>query len=224
MKLKLTTKVLALAGALALPMATVSASDIYITPKLNYGATLMKGVTSYYHGWGGGVNERLGTEWDDSFGLSLAAGYDFSEKFNQPVRTELEYATFTKAETSPLRYPTEYYKQSHQVRTLFMNVYYDINTNTKFTPYIGAGLGAGFVKTKGFSYSEPIDSKYVTKVAWNVGIGVGYQLADNLTLDVSYRFTDLGRVKTKAVGWFEEQMLTKDLYQHNIGIGVRIGF
>jgi len=223
MKLKRIIGLLALAAVLAVPMLA-SADDgklgIYLTPKAVYGAVYMNDVK---------YREKdddypvLGSEWDNTFGGSLAVGYDFSKTLL--VRSELEYAIFTKAKGEPRS--SEF--QSYNIQTLFVNVYYDINTGTKFTPYVGAGIGAGFIKTEGRADFDDggTGSKTVTNFAWNLGLGLGYHIMNNVVLDIGYRFADLGAVKTNwdpylsGVPW---RMETKRLYQHQCSIGARIGF
>ena len=214
-----------MAGMLMFPM-TAKAADgqlgIYVAPKVIYGLTYMKDF-KYQDTTG----ENLGSHWDSTFGGSLAGGYDFSKKLNIPVRAELEYAAFTKAEAEE----NEFLKQSNNIQTLFANIYYDINTGTKFIPYVSAGMGVGFIRTKGSAPGwNPIwdstGSKTVTNFAWNVGLGLGYQITNNIALDAGYRFEDLGKVQTN---WCDTapapwRLETKRIYQHQFSLGARFTF
>ena len=168
-------------------------------------------------------------------GGSLAAGFDFSKRLRVPIRGEIEYSAFTKAKAeTEIRRWGEDYEQSYRVQTLFLNVYYDINTRTRFVPYVGAGLGAGSIKTKdsvrlpnGRS-SGDVGSRTVTNFAWNVGLGLGYQITNNITLDASCRFVDLGKVEADWGPWpgggSDWRMSTKRLYQHQFSFGARFTF
>jgi len=209
-----------MAGMLMFPL-TAKAADgqlgVYGSAKVIYGAAFMKDVKS--SNW---INYR--DMWDSTLGGSLAAGYDFSKKLNIPVRAELEYAAFTEAEV----WPGATYGQSYRAQTLFMNVYYDINTGTKFTPYVGAGLGAGFIRTKYNDDGLSGGSKTVTNFAWNIGLGLGYQFTNNIAMDIGYRFADLGKVYTEwdnpYGGTDPYRMETKRMYQHQFAIGARFTF
>ena len=223
---------MAVAGMLMFPL-TAKAADgqlgIYVAPKIIYGLTYMK---DFKYQQGNGYKENIGNELDSTFGGSLAMGYDFSKKLNIPVRTELEYAAFTKAEAKGI-ICGDNIKHSNNIQTLFMNIYYDINTGTKFIPYIGAGVGAGFIRTKARidwrsgDNIESTGSKTETNFAWNIGLGLGYQIANNVALDVGYRFVDLGRVQTNfhywgyIAGW---RMDIKRIYQHQFSMGARFTF
>ena len=201
---------MAVAGMLVFPVKAIAADGqlgIYVVPKIIYGLTYMKDVkyqevTTY----AGPRSSNLGSHWESTFGGSLAAGYDFSKKLNVPVRAELEYAAFSKAEAEVEKewWGGVTFRQSNNIQTLFANVYYDINTGTKFIPYVGAGIGVGFIRTKNsvefyegsdWYSSGDIGSKTVTNFAWNIGLGLGYEITKNVALDVGYRFADLGKAK-----------------------------
>ncbi|MCL2389995.1 MAG: outer membrane beta-barrel protein [Endomicrobia bacterium] len=211
-------------------------SDIYVTPKIIYGATFMKDA-KYVETSGG--KDDLGNNRSSAFGGSLAVGYDLSEKVKAPVRAELEYSySEAKAEAS---YKVEAvipyfndYKWSKRIQTLFLNAYYDINTGTKVTPYAGAGLGAGFIKTEaealwdgGAVGNEKIDLVTVTDFAWNIGLGLGYRINNNIILDIGYRFVDLGKADTDwgySSTTYDWRIVADRLYQHQFSIGARISF
>ena len=238
-QIKRVVGLMAVAGMLMFPM-TAKAADgqlgIYVAPKVIYGLTYMKNV-KYQEVYGGPWSGNLGSHWDSTFGGSLAAGYDLSKKLNVPVRAELEYAVFSKAEAEgmPEGWTSDKFKQTNNIQTLFVNVYYDINTGTRFIPYVGAGMGVGFIRTKGGAkYStghiENTGSKTVTNFAWNIGLGLGYQITNNIALDVGYRFADLGKAKTNWYDWTEYDpgdgwhLETKRIYQHQFSMGARFTF
>ena len=238
--------VLLLVGVMVTPTVALAAGDqigVYVAPKFVYGLTQMDGAKEH---WGDATSqtesERIGSKTDDTFGGSIAIGYDFDKKFGVPIRAELEYAGFSKAEAKrsyTIGDETTTMKQTFGIQTLFLNAYWDINTGTKFTPYIGAGLGMGFINTKGkeqgrvdgdptgdWDYST--GSKNVTNFAWNVGAGLGYDFTENWTMDIGYRFVGLGSVKTKTYTNVDDDASfynkTSDLYQHQFAVGVRYTF
>ena len=215
---------------------------IYVAPKFVYGLTQMDSFKGHFNEAGDSYSQSGGSRTDDTFGGSIAIGYDFDKKFGVPIRAELEYAGFSKAETKK-SYGDEDFtskmKQTFGIQTLFANAYWDINTGTKFTPYVGAGLGMAFINTKfkdsGYDNADPDDSwndstgsKNVTNFAWNVGAGLGYDFTENWTMDIGYRFVGLGSVKTKTYSSSEDDFAmygkTSNLYQHQIAVGVRYTF
>ena len=226
-----------MASVLMFPLTAKAADSqlgIYVAPKIIYGLTYMKDVKHKEVWYGTPDPWNMGSHQDNTFGGSLAAGYDFSKKLNVPVRAELEYAAFTKAEAEDMLWGVTYSYQSNNIQTLFANVYYDINTGTKFTPYVGAGIGAGFIRAKGYYYDNRYitDSKTVTNFAWNIGLGLGYEITKNVALDIGYRFADLGKAKTGRDDWEWRtsypgdgfQMKTKRIYQHQFSMGARFTF
>ena len=247
-----------LMGVLMIPSVGFAAGDqlgIYVAPKFVYGLTQIESIKEY---WTNGADQGVqghGSKTDNAFGGSLAIGYDFGKKFSVPIRTELEYAIFSGFEgKNTLTYvhggtsktEWEVFKQKFQLQTLFFNAYWDINTGTKLTPYVGAGIGMAFINSKwtasGYTvtaapdpWSERSGSKMNANFAWNIGAGLGYDITDNWTIDVGYRFVGLGSVKTGSYGVpidtagrqdeiANTHLKTKNLYQHQFALGVRFTF
>lgn len=86
------------------------------------------------------------------------------------------------------------------------NLYYDFDMGSRFTPYIGAGLG--FTKNKTGSgtvtdlcgcLSGDIAGGEDTHAAGALMAGFSMKLRDRLSLDAGYRFLYLGEVETGAV-------------------------
>lgn len=248
--------VLTLAGMLAIPSAGFAANEqtgIYVAPKFVYSLTQMNSTKAQENVYNRSDNSliepihfSLGNKNDSTFGGSFAIGYDFEKKFSIPVRAEIEYAIFSNADAKksflvPDRngtdIDTDIWKFKFGVQTLFLNAYWDINTGTKFTPYVGAGFGMGIIKHKadvdGWNpgdrdFSDHIFSKTKSTFAWNLGAGLGYDINDNWTIDAGYRFVWLGSVKSNTTlpdGSNEHRIEAKSkLYQHQISIGIRYTF
>ncbi|HUR44184.1 MAG TPA: outer membrane beta-barrel protein, partial [Aestuariivirga sp.] len=83
------------------------------------------------------------------------------------------------------------------VSTVLGNLYFDIPTNTAFTPYVGAGVGYGWASID--------NAKDKDGLAYGLMAGVGIDLTDNITLDAGYRFRD---VMTSGSDPMEHQILT----------------
>jgi opacity protein-like surface antigen len=226
----------ALLGVLAVaPHSSAFAADaggsdqigIYVAPKFVYGLTHISGAK----GEAPGESRHLGTHNDSAFGGSIAVGYDFEKQFAVPVRAEIEYAGFSQVEAKRhFSGDEDTLKQTYNIHTLFANAYFDIDTSTLVTPYVGAGLGTAFItskaKLKDDDSGEVISTgaKTRTNLAWNVGTGVGFDFTDNITLDVGYRFVGLGSAKTKTQEDGDWHGKTDGLYQHQFSTGVRFTF
>lgn len=219
----------------------------YITPKVVYSYIDMnkqKGSADWSESLG------FGSDSDNVFGGALAVGYNFAPRHSIPVRAELEYALFSEAKGKGSH--AEYdmgtldvygLKQKHQIHTLFVNAYYDITNETVFTPYIGAGVGMAFVRTKAeanfndygtgddWSLSGSSSRKTNTNFAWNIGAGVSWELNQQVSLDLGYRFAGLGKVKSNSATLHapdgqqaDIKAETKNLYMHQVALGVRFSF
>ena len=246
---------IALVAVLMVPTASFAASDqlgIYVAPKFIYSVNQMNGLKEIWteddwfnsEGFTSG-SEKFGNKSDNTFGGSIAIGYDFDKRFDVPIRTEIEYAFFSQAEIKHDGFMdpgVEYGRVKHQydIQTLFWNTYFDINTGTKFTPYIGAGIGLAFIDYRydvhyialgsETANQSPATSKMNTNFAWNIGAGVGYDITDNWTIDAGYRFVSFGSVSTKTKYDGDEKAdwsykgKTDNLYQHQFAVGVRYTF
>lgn len=233
----------ALLGILLLPVQSFASEKmgIYIAPKLSW-MYASSDVDMYHEG------EALGTgsasHSDNGFGGALAIGYDFSAKFNLNLRTELEYALYSKMKDKNthslviggVSEPQELSSEI-SISTLFVNIYYDFKNSSKFTPYIGAGLGIAFIGIEGNSqtvgniyaedvmkYGKNTDSNF----AWNIGLGLAYDFNDRISLDLGYRYSNFGDVKSKYATENGVQDLAKirvdSLDAHQIMLGVRFTF
>ena len=93
-------------------------------------------------------------------GGGMAIGVDLYERFNLPLRLEIEaslpQASKTRGVTSPPYMRGGYgivsvsrnaYWLSYRTYSAFFNTYYDFHNRTRFTPYVGAGAGLSFVST-----------------------------------------------------------------------------
>jgi opacity protein-like surface antigen len=128
-----------------------------------------------------------------------------------------------------------------------LNAYVDLGTLCQLgciTPYVGAGVGmthnwvsnftdtgqvfggpppgGAFVST---SYGQGDDAS--TELAWALMAGVAYQVNDKLTLDLGYRYLNLGEgpavLLADAAGNSPSQIRVqaRDLQSHDIRIGMR---
>jgi len=209
---------LTLAAMLVTPSLAFASGqgNVYVAPKLIWGITQMQGIKF-------SDDDDKWNKTGHSFGGALAVGYNFA-----PVRAELEFAAFTEA-SGKVSWDDGYAKLKVQANTLFVNAYYDFATGTQFTPYVGAGLGLAMLNSKAtWATDDPdsgsLGSKNNTNFAWNVGAGVAYEVVQNVSLDFGYRFAGLGKVRTKTDKDDDFHMKAKNIYQHQIMLGMRFSF
>lgn len=189
----------------------------------------------------GDISKGGGTKFFDvdnytqnTIGGGVFVGYDFYPMHQVPLRAEIEYAIRTNSETewdskAAFGFPAgaATVKGQWNLQTLFLNAYWDFHNNTAFTPYVGAGLGMGFIQSK-YEYAEPGFSKSLnetnTVFAWNAGAGVAYAITDNLSADLAYRFVGLGyheNEKTVEGAKFKVGMAP---YANEFSLGIRYTF
>ncbi|WOH67446.1 outer membrane protein [Bradyrhizobium sp. BWA-3-5] len=126
------------------------------------------------------------------------------------------------------------------------NAYVDLGTWWCVTPFIGAGVGTSRVTISGFTdqglsdavvgfpatYGASPSAAYADKAskwnfAWAVYAGLAYQISPNVTLELAYRYVDLGDgvtgdVKTYQGGNLVNNPMTfKDITSHDLKLGVR---
>ncbi|GEM_PF-2130532 len=80
-------------------------------------------------------------------------------------------------------------EHENDTMSLMVNGYYDIPTDMALKPFVNLGIGASRLKMK----VADVSSKTHYKFSWAGGVGVGYELSRDWTLDVGYRFQDLGK-------------------------------
>jgi opacity protein-like surface antigen len=75
--------------------------------------------------------------------------------------------------------------------TLYMlgNVWYDMDIGSGFTPYVGGGVGAAVVMPDITLYGDSSDVWNDARLAGaaQLGLGVKWDISDNMTLDLGYR-------------------------------------
>ena len=99
-----------------------------------------------------------------------------------------------------------------------------------FQPYIDAGVGfsrndLGSTTATGSSINGSVKNQF----AWGAGAGVGYAITPNLTLDLAYKYLDLGETRTGStvsVGGVSAAVnpLKADLNVHTVTLGIRYAF
>jgi len=222
---------LVLAAFFVLPaFAEAEVHGVYIAPKFLLGIQDSGQVSSprIFNDHGGRAYQQYGQA---VFGGALAVGYNFAPKFNVPVRTEIEFALRSNSSNTKdgsdggVGWNT---KQTTNLSTLFFNAYFDINTGTPFTPYLGGGLGMAFnyfeLKGKasdGVRYESISRSRHNTTFAWNVGTGVSYAFTEHVSADLGYRFISTGYREIKASG---QKMYGSVPYIHEFYLGARVTF
>jgi opacity protein-like surface antigen len=166
-----------------------------------------------------------GQSYPDSLGLTAGAGLkyqwfraDVTVDFGAPVRMRADTALG----------PSQYSTRVDAVSVL-ANAYIDLGTWWGFTPYVGAGVGASYLRSKDYVDASlppsPLGSlvTHTTNFSWAWMAGVSYQIAPTWVVDVGYRHLDLGDIaSTTGSGVVGDSTLWKNLSTDEVRVGVRM--
>jgi opacity protein-like surface antigen len=113
------------------------------------------------------------------------------------------------------------------------NAYVDLGTYLCITPYIGGGIGLASVSVLGLKdvnvpnggVAYGVDNTE-TNFAWAVYGGLAYDVNPSVTLDLSYRYTDLGDARSGTVTAFDGSSSysgvdINDITSHDVMLGLR---
>jgi opacity protein-like surface antigen len=129
-------------------------------------------------------------------------------------------------------YPDRY-SGSKSEWTFLLNGYLDLGTWYNLTPFVGAGVGfsrntiSNFgdinLRTGGDSYGSDA-SKW--NFAWALYAGVGYQVTRDVTIELAYRYIDLGNATTGTMVSYDGSIINPPyefnrLTSQDIKLGVR---
>ena len=167
----------------------------------------------------------------DSFPLiEVGIGY----KFDNGIRIESVIDYYFLFRTSEISKNPNYdvFKISSKTKanSLMFNIYKDIVTISKFTPFVGGGIGIGHLKESAGGYAisrednviHPLEtiSKKRNQFAYKLTIGSDIKLSNKVTGEISYNYFNLGSNKRKIIGGV--QNIGNRTYEiHNITLGMR---
>jgi len=170
-----------------------------------------------------------GKEKDRRSGASLAAGYQYGNGW----RTEGEYTFRQKSEftSGSTAFPSSYNHLKLKTERLMMNVYRDYDLGYGVSLFGTAGLGIAKVKADGWqgNTSREYASSTQNNLAWSLGAGVSYSPLERLSIDVGYRYIDMGKVESgyntfgNVRGLKDEQMKAR-LASSEFTVGTRYLF
>lgn len=122
-----------------------------------------------------------------------------------------------------------------------INAYADLGTYRGLTPFVGAGIGMVRTTISGFtdfgtSTAAPVpafaygDDNSEWNFAWALYAGLGFEITPNLTLELAYRYLDIGDAESGDLYTYDgtnnvdNPMEFKDLISHDVRLGMRYMF
>ena len=208
--------------SLALAVATLGVSS----------AAMAQGYNGWYLGARGGATwledsssnvggTSVGLDYDRGYNLGGSVGYQFGGPFRleaEVVYRKNDIDTFTvngarlggaAGDVSSL--------------ALMVNGFYDIQTGTAFTPYVGLGVGYARVSTDGITATGAgaTISDDDNKFAYQAIAGLAYQLTPEVSLTADYRYfaTQDPKFRVSTGATIETEYKT-----HNVMVGLMLRF
>lgn len=179
--------------------------------------------------WANNVEADDGTVDDGQifdFGTDIGwlVGAAVGTRFTDNLRGEIEVSTGSLGINDVTIDGTGPFAVDGSASTTYLlgNVWFDIDTGSGFTPYVGAGLGAGFISADASS-GAPLN--YTTELegwglAYQVGAGVQVDVADGIALDLGYRWKSI--VNAELEGPVDDAVVNTG--SHVVQAGLTFGF
>ena len=111
---------------------------------------------------------------------------------------------------------------------LAAGVYYDIDTGTEITPYVGVGGGMSHVTVKvketvSLPAAERLDhDDYLWALSFQAAAGIGYAVMEDLTVTLGYRL--IGTLEGQFSKYDKSMRKTGMTLNHNVELGLRYSF
>jgi len=195
-----------------------------------------------------GALQDNGFGFDSSPLFKLGVGYQFNNWFRADLTGEYRgKANLHGSQNIPLNAAfagfaaADNYSASKSEWVVMANAYVDLGTWWCVTPYIGAGVGAAHTQISGFRDDGVIYFPVGTlnnsvtygadagkwNFAWALHAGLAYKISPNVTLDLAYRYINLGDATTGPTRAFDgsfsngSPFTIQDLTSHDLMLGVR---
>jgi len=142
--------------------------------------------------------------------------------------------TYTPEPGSPTGIGVNDYHAKKSEWVVMANAYFDLGTWGGLTPFVGGGIGAAYnmisgfrdvnVPTGGVAYAG---SAGTWNFAWAIHAGIGYQVSPNFTVELAYRYLNLGDARTGDIIAYDgtnnvyNPMYFRNIDSHDVKLGVR---
>jgi opacity protein-like surface antigen len=178
--------------------------------------------------------------------FGLGVGYRFNNWFRADITGEYRgNSQFfgTDAITFAGGFGTDTYHATKSEWVVLGNAYVDLGTWWCITPFIGAGVGGARVSINGFTdqgITTPVpgpgpalaslafgDNVSRWNFAWALHAGVAYRVTPNFTVELAYRYLDMGNGLTGDLRAFDgtnnvnNPTTFRSITSHDLKIGVR---
>jgi opacity protein-like surface antigen len=165
------------------------------------------------------------------FGVGI--GYNFNDWLRFDVTGEYRgKANFHGMDiyTDGTGFHDDTYSASKSELTFLLNGYVDLGTWCNFTPFVGAGVGMSrntisTFRDIGLSTGSDAYANSASKwnFAWALHAGLAYKVTRNFTVELAYRYLDLGNAATGNAITFDGNVFPPFEFQHLTSHDVKLG-
>lgn len=178
-------------------------------------------------------NDGTKTNWDFDlgFGADGALGYDFGSFRADAEFTYLTAKSVFDVDKTQRRENDDKADDTLTVLAATANAWYDLDTGTAWSPYIGIGVGAANVQVKLATGEETTDVYFEGNgwgFAYQAGVGVAVEVLTGFSLVGGYQF--FGTLQTKVTHSdadtkpAEAGTVSPTLMAHGVHLGMRFLF
>ena len=123
----------------------------------------------------------IGITFDLGFDTGYIVGGTLGATILPSLRGEVEFSV-VQSSISDFIVPVDLQSTGYN---LLGNLWYDVDTGTSFTPYIGGGVGYGYDVVTGDGSSDELNT---SGFLYQLGAGVRFAATDKIGLDLGYRY------------------------------------
>ena len=188
--------------------------------------------------------QKLGHGFSSGTSFGLGVGYQFNNWFRADItgeyRSKVEFhGTDFISYANNASWLGDEYHGGYTSWLGLVNAYADLGTWWCITPFVGVGVGAARITTAGFTDNATFmagssnASSYFaegttkTNLAWAAHAGLAYKVSPNFTVELAYRYLDMGTVGHGAGQFYngtrigQSSFQYRDLTSHDLKLGVR---
>ena len=137
----------------------------------------------------------------DSLGVTLGGGYKY-QWFRFDATVDYGPRVTARATSTHPTAPQPQYTTKIDALSLLANFYIDLGTWYGFTPYLGAGVGVTYLRSRDYEDTtlaiNHMTSNGRTNLSWAAMGGVAYQINARWIADVGYRYLAMGDLPTST--------------------------
>ena len=181
--------------------------------------------------------DTVNKEFDGAPYAGIGVGYRVNRWFRSDAtieyRSKSDFDGLDIAVIGPDIVPNNYTAEKSEWVAM-LNAYVDLYTWRGITPFIGAGIGASRNTIHGFTdVGVTVDSvafgdtESEWNLAWALYAGLGFEVTPAFTIELAYRYLDLGDAESGDLIAFDgtnaidNPMIFEDLTSHDVRLGFR---